>query len=331
MTFQPRKALTGLIAAMALAVPAAAQDVTLKLASTILEKQPAHPFLVEMISEIEAADVGVSVQFFPAGQLGSGEELLQDAKFGNVDMVHASIYAQADQRLEILDLPFLITTRDDIENVVSNPDSEYNKIVSGILADHGLEHLASIGEGLIGMVASKEPSNVYSMDNKEINIRVWSSQVVKSTMELLGYQTTTMNWAEVFPAVQAGTIDGAICCTSELAYTMFASSDVGNTFIPYNAFVERNFIYMNAAKWNSLSDEQKKVVKDAVLKAAKGINDSSWQRNEEFLGKLREKGWTVVDFTDEQRTEMKQVIAEKIWPMVGEIVGQDVVDRLNKN
>ena len=329
MSFHLRTTFAGLAVAALFAGSATAADVTLKLASTTLENQPAYPYITEMVKEIEAADVGITVQFFPAGQLGSGEELLEDTKFGNVDMVHAAIYAQADQRLEVLDLPFLITTQADIENRLSNPDSQYNQIVSEILADHGLYLIASIGEGLIGMVAAKEPADVHGTGNKEVNVRVWTSQVVKSTIELLGYQTTTMNWAEVFPAVQAGTIDGAICCTSELAYSLFASSDVGNTFIPYNAFVERNFIYMNAAKWGQLTDEQKQVVRDATVKAAKGINDSSWQRSEEFLEKLREKGWTVVEFTDEERAAFKGQIVDKIWPTVGDIAGQDLVERMS--
>lgn len=328
MSFNFKATLSGLALLAASAVPGLAQDVTIKLASTVLENQPAHGFIQEMVKEIEAADVGIKVQFFPAGQLGSGEELLEDAKFGNVDMVHASIYAQADQRLEFMDLPFLITSLEDIKSVVSNPESEYNQIMSGILQDHGLKHLASIGEGLIGVVAAKMPANVEGTGNKQANIRVWSSQVVKETMELLGYQTTTMNWAEVFPAVQAGTIDGAICCTSELAYTLFASSDVGNTFLPYNAFIERNFLYMNGGKWARLSDEQKAVIEAAAVKAATGINESSWDRNEEFLQKLRDKNWEVVEFSDEQRAEFKALIVEKIWPSVGAMVGQDILDRL---
>ena len=42
-----------------------------------------------------------------------------------------------------------------------------------------------------------------------------------------------MNWAEVFAAIQAGTVDGAICCTAQSTYTVFAQSDVGKYFINF--------------------------------------------------------------------------------------------------
>lgn len=331
MSLKLRSAVAGFALLAASALPAQAADVTLKLASTLLENQPAYPYLAQMIEDIESADVGITVQFFPAGQLGSGEELLEDAKFGNVDMVHAAIYAQADQRLEFMDLPFMITTLGEIQSVMSDPNSTYNQILNEILTDHGLKYLATVGEGLIGVVASKTPADVHGMGNQEMNIRAWSSQLVKATMELLGYNVTTMSWAEVFPAVQAGTIDGAICCTSELTYTMFAQSDVGNTFIPYNAFIERLVIYMNGSKWGSLSDEQKMVIQTAATKAATGINNNSWNLNEEFLGKLREKDWNVVEFTDEERAHFKSKIVAEVWPMVGDMIGQDLLDRLKAN
>jgi TRAP-type C4-dicarboxylate transport system substrate-binding protein len=330
MSIHFKSTLSGAALLSALALQAPAQEVTLKLASTTLENQPAYAYLEEMIAEIESADVGISIDFFPAGQLGSGEELLEDAKFGNVDIVHAAIYAQADQRLEFLNLPFMITTLDDLQSKVSDPDSEYNAVLGEVLSDHGLKLLSSIGEGLIGAVAAKTPNDPTGTEGKDVNLRVWSSQLVKDTMDLLGYQTTTMSWAEVFPAVQAGTIDGAICCTSELAYTLFAQSDVGNTFIPYNAFIEQNFIYINGGRWGRLSDEQKEVLQAAAVKAAQGINDSSWKRNEEFLAKLREEGWNVVEFTDDQRADLKALIEAEVWPSVGALIGEDLLARVSQ-
>lgn len=308
-----------------------AADIKLKIAGTLPAAHFGHEILVNMGKEIEAAGVGVKVKYFPAGQLGSGEELLEDAKNGNVDMVHASLYAQADKRIEIRQLPFLVTTIDELRETYGNMDSEYNKIISEILNDHGLKLLANVGEGLIGMIATKKPENLRDFGKKGMNIRVWSSQITKKTMELLGYNTTTMSWAEVFPAVQAGTIDGAICCTAEWAYTTFAKSDVGNTFIPYNAFIEATEMYFNKSKWDKMTPEQQKVVQKAATSAANQIIDKSWGRTQDFYKQLKEKNWEIVEFTEAERTAFKEKIRAEIWPEIGSIVGQDLLDRLIKN
>ncbi len=305
-----------------------AADVTLKIAGTLPAAHFGHEILVNMGKEIEDAGVDIKVKYFPAGQLGSGEELLEDAKNGNVDMVHASLYAQADKRIEIRQLPFLVTTIEELRATYGDMDSEYNKIIGEILADHGLKLLANVGEGLIGMVATKMPTDVTGFGNKEMNIRVWSSRIVKNTMELLGYNTTTMNWAEVFPAIQAGTIDGAICCTAEWAYTTFAKSDVGNTFVPYNAFIEATEMYANQAKWDKMTAEQQQVVQAAATKAANAIIDQSWDRTENFYAQLKEKNWEIVELSEEQRSAIKIKIQAEIWPEIGEIVGQELLDRL---
>lgn len=321
--------------ACVLALPAAftanqahAADVTLKIAGTLPTEHFGHAILVNMGKEIEAAGVGIKVKYFPAGQLGSGEELFEDAKNGNIDIVHASLYAQADPRIEIRTLPFLVTTIDELRTVYGDMDSEFNKIIGEILKDHGLKFLANAGEGLIGVIASKRPSNVNGFGDQGMNIRVWSSQIVKNTMESLGFRTTTMSWAEVFPAVQAGTIDGAICCTAEWAYTTFAKSDVGNTYIPYNAFIEATEIYMNGRKWSKLSAEQQKVVQQAASKAAGQIIDQSWGRTQDYYAKLREKNWEIIEFTPEQRAAIKTRIETEVWPEIGAIVGQEYLDRL---
>lgn len=310
------------------AAQAHADDVRLKIAGTTPTAHFGHEILVNMAKEIEDAGVGLKVRYFPAGQLGTGEELFADAKNGNIDIVHAYVYPQADKRLEIGMLPFAVTTIDELRATWGDIDSEFNQIISEILEDHGLKLLANVGEGLIGMIGTKQPGDVTGFGDKDMNIRVWSSRVVKKTMEALGYRTTTMAWAEVFPAVQAGTIDGAICCTAEWAYSTFAKSDVGNVFIPYNAFIEGQQIYMNKATWDKLTPEQQEVLQEATAKAARAIIDESWGRSQDFIAKLREKDWEVIELSEEQRAAIQAKVQAEVWPEIGDIVGQDLLDRM---
>jgi|TARA_B110000240_G_C13408172_1_gene413996 TRAP-type C4-dicarboxylate transport system substrate-binding protein len=324
--------LAGALALIAASVvQVQAEDVKLKLAGILPAEHFGTAIVGEMVKEIESAGTGITIQYFPSGQLGSGEELLDDAKFGNVDMVHANIYAQADQRLEFMSLPFLFSTAEELRSAFLNPNSTHYSIIREILADHGLKLLAPVGEGMIGMVAGKMPTNAQGLGDKGMNIRVWSSQLVKTSMEVLGYRTTTMSWAEVFPALQAGTVDGAICCTPEWAYNTFAASDVGAGFIPYNAFLEYSAIYMNAAKWNSLTPEQQAVVQAAATKAATEIANKAWERSDGFVQKMRDKGYEIVEFSQEERDVIKSAVTEAVWPTVSDVIGQDLLDRLLAN
>lgn len=324
--------ISSLIAGIALSVIAStcayAADVRLKLAGTFPVAHFGHEIMENMVAEIEAADVGLKVKYFPASQLGSGEELIEDAIRGNVDMVQAFIYAQADPRLEIMNLPGLVTTFDELKEVYGNPDSNLNGLMREILDDLGLVFLNHTAEGLIGVVAEKKPTDPNGLGEKGVNIRVWSSEVAKKTTESLGYRTTTMNWAEVLPALQSGVIDGAICCTPEWAYTTFAKAGIGKYFIPVNTAVEASSLYASKKSWEKLNDDQRAVLTAASSKAAAAVIDKAWERTKGFNEQMVEAGWEILEFTPEQRATMVKHIQDNVWPELAEVIGQETLDRL---
>ena len=102
--------VSGLALSGLLATTAVADEITLKMAGVRPVDDPAHKVQEMVAEEIEAADVGLSVKLFPAGQLGSGEELLEDTIRGNIDMTFAFLYAHKDPALEINSLPFLASS-----------------------------------------------------------------------------------------------------------------------------------------------------------------------------------------------------------------------------
>ncbi len=319
---------TGIALTVITATSAHAADVRLKLAGTYPVAHFGHEIMENMVKEIESADVGLKVKYFPASQLGSGEELIEDAIRGNVDMVQAFIYAQADPRLEIMNLPGLVTTFDEMKEVYGNPESNLNVLMRGILDDLGLVFLNATAEGLVGVVAEKKPTDPNGLGDKGMNIRVWSSEVAKKTTESLGYRTTTMNWAEVLPALQSGVIDGAICCTPEWAYTTFAKAGIGKYYVPVNTAVEASSIYASKKSWDKLNDEQRAVIATASEKAATTMIDLAWERSNGFVKQMEDAGWEILDYSDEQRATMVDHIKKNVWPELGDVIGKETMDQL---
>ncbi|SFL02345.1 TRAP transporter substrate-binding protein DctP [Pseudovibrio ascidiaceicola] len=301
---------------------------TLKLAGVVPVEHYGNTLLEQIKNDIEAANVDLKVNVFPAGQLGAGEELFEAAARGNVDLVHSVVYAHSDPVLEINSLPYLVSSWDEAEKVYLNKGSAFNKIFAERLEGLGLKLLANAPEGFIGVVANDTPDNASTTGDKGMNIRVWSSQVIKATVESIGFKATTMNWGEVFPAIQAGTVDGAICCTAQLAYSAFATSDVGKAFIPYNAVVENTTYYASSRTWDKLSQEQQSAVQSAFDKAARDY--AAWGRNNEaqYVTKLQESGYQVVTVSDEDRAAIAEKVRADVWPQISEIVGKDTIDAL---
>lgn len=305
-----------------------AADMTLKFAGVLPLEHYAHKMMEQIKSDVEAANVGLKVKLFPASQLGTGEELLEDTIRGNIDLVHAFVYAHKDPVLDINSLPFLVSSFDEMVKVYGSKDSAYTRIMSETLNKLELKLLGNVAEGFIGVVSTKKPDNYDTSGPKNIHIRVWGSQVAKAATESIGYKTTTMNWAEVFSAIQAGTVDGAICCTAQSTYTVFAQSDVGKYFIPYNAFVEASTYYASKKTWDKLSGKQQAAVQSAVDRAASSFNNWARQNDETYIAKLKQSGYEVLELTAEQRGVLADHIRSVVWPQVEQTVGKEIIDRL---
>lgn len=314
---------------MGLAPTADAADLRLKFAGTLPVEHEGTAVMNRIAEEIEAAGVGLKVSVFPANQLGSGEELLEDAIRGNVDFVMGFIYAHKDPVFEVNSMPYLVTSWDDMEATVRNPNSAFNQIMGEGLARVGLRMLANNPEGFSNLVAQKKPDDFAGLGPKNMNTRVWSSNAVNDTMKAIGYNTTTMAYAEIFAAVQSGVVDGAICCTKQSADAIFAKSGVGKYFIEYNAFMELSTFYVSEKTWEKLNDEQRAVVQAAFDKAADEYFAWNKANDEKFEAELVKAGYEMLKPNPEELAVLSAKVREAVWPSISSVVGQDVIDRLN--
>ena len=320
----------GLAGALALsaATMAHAADMRLKFAGTFPVDHPGTKMMEQIKTDIEAADVGLKVSLFPANQLGSGEALMEDTINGNIDFTAAFIYSHKDPRLEFLSMPFLVNNFDEMDSIMRNMDSPFNQILQERLNELGLVLLANNPEGFTGIVANKRPDNWADLGPKNMNIRVWSSPVVKNMVEGLGFQATTMAWGDIFPALQSGIVDGAICCTKSATYSIFAQSDVGKYYVQYNSVSELTSYYASQKTWAKLSDEQRAVVQAAFTKASDDFFAYNRANDAKFGEMLVEKGYEILALDDAQQAEMAAWVRENIWPTMVDTIGQDTLDRL---
>jgi TRAP-type C4-dicarboxylate transport system substrate-binding protein len=305
-----------------------AQDVSLRFAGVFPIDHQGTKMMEQVAADVAAADVGLTIELFPANQLGSGEALFEDVARGNIDLAAAFIYADTDSRLEFLSMPYLVGGWDDMDNIMRNMDSEYNQILQEITGEYGVHVMAQNPEGFVGIVATKEPTDWNTFGDKGMNIRVWSSNVVKSMVELMGYQATTMAWGDIFPAIQSGIVDGAICCTKTATYTIFAQSDVGTHFVENNAISELTSFYASQRSLDKLTEEQVGVLQAAMTKASDDFFAYNRENDDRYAALLLERGYTILSMNDEDQAAMAARVREEIWPMMADSVGQDIIDRL---
>lgn len=325
-----RLGLAGVLVLSAATMSSAA-DMRLKFAGTFPVDHQGTKMMEQIKADIEAADVGLKMSLFPANQLGSGEALMEDTINGNIDFTASFVYSHKDPRLEFLSMPFLVNDFDEMDSVMRNMDSAFNQILQERLNNLGLRLLANNPEGFTGIVANKKPDNWAELGPKNMNIRVWSSPVVKNMVEGLGFQATTMAWGDIFPALQSGIVDGAICCTKSATYSIFAQSDVGKYYVQYNSVSELTSYYGSEKTWAKLNEEQRQVVQAAFTKASDDFFAYNRENDALFGAKLEEKGYEILALNADEQAAMAAWVRENIWPTMVDTIGQDTLDRLTAN
>lgn len=311
--------------AVALTAGDAAAATRLKVAGQHAPDHNATIQLQEIKKQVEGAGVDLKLQLFPSGQLGTGEQVFGDVAKGVIDIGHTFIYSHNDPLLEINTIPYLVESYGQMQKVFT-PGSNFYQIYSDLLAKQGIKLLGIFGEGFIGVGASKKPADAKGFGKKDITIRVWSAAVAKETAGDMGFNTTTIDWGDVFPALQQGVVDGVIGGTPEANYTTFR--DAIKYYIPYNPFVENTAYYMSQGSWDKLSADQQTVIADAFGNAALKSFELSEATDKEFMGKLGESGIEVIALTDAERAAIADHIRATTWPKLEEAFGKDLMDQL---
>ena len=132
-----------------------------------------------------------------------------------------------------------------------------------------------------------------------------------------------MNLGELYLALQQGTVDAQ---ENPLAGTINRSfHEVQKYFSLSNHVYTPVTLVMNKAKYDSLSDEHKDLVKSAALEAAQYTRDLGAKFDDELLEKLKSEGKNEVNEID---LAAFQAASDPIYAAVSELAGEDLVNRM---
>ncbi|MCL2616255.1 MAG: DctP family TRAP transporter solute-binding subunit [Defluviitaleaceae bacterium] len=243
---------------------------------------------------------------FPDDQLGHNRVTFESTIFGDIDIAIgatgnvAVLYAD----LFAFDAPFLFLNEEQAHAIMDGPVGQ--AMLEG-MGSVGLKGLAWFENGFRNLtnsrVAARTPADVQGM-----SVRVMENEIHIAAWNAFGANPTPMAFAEVFTALQQGTVD---------AQENPLGIIYGNAFQEVNQYVSITqhayspfLMVMNLDRWNSLSDMQR----DALTSAAREAE--VWQRNRvqeldaEILTAFAEQGVTVVELTLEEKLAFQELVLE---------------------
>jgi TRAP-type C4-dicarboxylate transport system substrate-binding protein len=277
----------------------------------------------------EKTDNKFKLKVYPASQLGDYTLVLNEVAQGAIELADISITPQLDKRLGIVYMPGLAPTYDDIDRVYAK-GSHFYDLYETILAEHNVKLLGLDVQGFAGVGMVKEPNSPKDIDvSKDAMIRVPPIETWKIVAEALNYKTVTIQWGDLYPAMQTGVCDGWIAGTPSWNYIAF--KDLLNYYIPYNTTVDSTAYIMSMDKWNELTPEEKEIFQAAFTHAAAASRENARNEDAGYIEKMEEGGIEIIRLTDEDTRLIARKVKEKVWPDLTRMLGQEVMDKLDKD
>lgn len=283
------KALAAALSLAAVA-SASAQTKQLKWAHVYETSEPYHTESVWAAGEIKKRTNGkFDIQVFPASSLGKETDINQGMQLGTVDMIISgpSFAARSYPRLGIAYYPFIF--RDGDHLLAYSKSDVFKEMIDGFRAKTGIQILAYTYYGARHTTSKTEFKDCAGM--KGLKIRVPDVPTYTATPRACGANPTPIAFAEVYLALQNGTVDAQENPLTTIEAKKFY--EVQKHIMLTGHIVDGLTTQVAPHVWNTLSDAEKKIFSEVALEAAARASAAIKKREGELVDEFKKKGLGV--------------------------------------
>ena len=312
------------VAALAVGFAAAAQadPIVIKFSHVVADKTPKGQAALKFKEEAEKLLPGkVKVEVYPSSQLFGDAKEMEALALGDVQIIAPSLskFDRYTKKLQVFDLPFLF---DDMAAVDKFQASDMGKSLLTSMEDKGFIGLAYWHNGL-KQLSAKKPLLVPD-DAKGLKFRVQNSDVLVAQFQAVGAVPQKLAFAEVYQALQVGTVDGQENTWSNCFSQKY--QEVQTDFTESNHGLLDYAVVVNADWWNGLPADIRDGLTKAMAEATKVNNEVAGKLNADAKAKIAaSSGVTIHALSPEQRAQWKAAM-KPVWDQFRDQIGGDVID-----
>lgn len=263
---------------------------------------------------VAEADVDLSINHVEGTVLGNAAQVMDQVISGAVDIMGNDMawVAGFHQDLTILNWSFAFAGPEHL-NAFFESDA-FGEIVDQIASESGVRVLAA---------TATQPRYFHSRvavtsaeDIAGLKVRVPQIRVFIDSWEAMGAVPTPLNFSEVFLAMNTGVIDGAFGNPSATYPNNFHES--GPYVVRTGDTSSSMALFINEARWQSLTDEQRAALQAAADEAIAWVREEAVGEMEGVLDQMRADGATISDIDSGPLREAtlargRELEAEGLW------------------
>src|SRR6476620_5723262 len=278
------------IATVSVVGPAQAQT-KLKWAHVYEVAEPYHANALWAAEEIKKRTGGrYEIGVFPASQLGNENQINEGLGLGTVDIIYtgASFAGSIHKPLSITGAPFILR---DFDHWKAYRDSKlFRDIAKGYEDKTKHKVVAILYYGQRHVTANKEIKKPEDM--KGMKLRVPPAPLFLMFTKSVGANATPIAFAEVYLALQQGTVDGQENPLPTIMAKKFY--EVQSHIILTGHITESLLTIVGSHVWTKLTPDEQKVFVEVLAQAAAKASDEIRASEQQIADQLRKLGKTVV-------------------------------------
>lgn len=252
----------------------------------------------------------VVVEIYPNATLGSEAEMVEALQMGTLDAGTFGRHSAIDNRMEVLNLPFLFENDEHVKKVLRGEEgTTVRDELYNIMLENNIVVLGWYETGFREITSNKKLETLN--DLKGLLIRTPSTDTLIKAFQIWGASPTAVDLSELYTALQSGVVDA-----QENPYQLIDTNnlyEVQNYLCVTNHLTIPNQLVFSKQIWESYPKD----IQDAFLKAGAYAcdvgGDYNINQNNSLLEELENK-MTITYMDTESLEEMKELAIENVWP-----------------
>ncbi|BAT59400.1 sialic acid-binding periplasmic protein SiaP precursor [Variibacter gotjawalensis] len=283
------------IAALTSASAATAQEIRIRFAHSLSATEPAH-LAAEFFAKNVAARTNnrVQIQLFPGEQLGPGKEVNEMIRQGaNVmNITDPGYLSDFVPDIGVLNGPYLVKTPQEYEKILA---SDWYKDVERRLERSGFKLIMANGFfGYRHLIADKpvrKPEDIAGMTVRAPPNTMWIE-----TFKSMGARPTTVQWSEVYSALQQNVVQAAEAPLGSLwGSKLHETRKVISLTRHFTAFTNWP---INAKYFATLPADVQQILIEEGKKAGAEMTRLTLELEKDYIQKFKTAGITFVEDVD---------------------------------
>lgn len=284
-----------LVAFLSLMSSAEAASRILRLGHILAPNDPTDQGARKFAELVKARTGGqIEVRVFPASQLGTGPQQIEQVRAGALDMFVGGIAwfdsFKGMEDLRVFSVPPLFRDQAHARKALDGDLGQ--KFWTTLDKDYGITVIAYNWWWPPRQLLSKKAIRS-AEDVKGLKLRVPEVKMYVLSWGALGASPTPTAWGEVYLALSQGVVD-AVEAGMTLMYGAKHHEVAKNLTLTNHTYVPVTFI-VGSKFYQSLSDGERKILREAAVEAGEVSNQAYIAAEREILGKFKAAGVTVIE------------------------------------